>query len=231
MPSGRAIRWAGRGFYQEEYAQGGWWPLGPICRTRRRGCGRIGRGCRWGWRWRRWERYEDALAAFGAFGRILRSGEHGRRGKSGRWPLAGLREGQSRRSLAAKAWIKCGDMLKALERYEEALAAYKKVRPGLSAGAAPCRAGVGAAGPVGPDRARGGCWLGGVSLCGRAGPGGRPSGARMQAGLMSLLFDEGRYEEALAAHRFYLTAYRGVCGRGRGCRLTRPCSAKPSVCG
>ena len=41
--------------------------------------------------------------------------------------LAGLREGQSRRSMAAKAWIKRGDMLKALGRPEEALTAYKKV--------------------------------------------------------------------------------------------------------
>ena len=41
--------------------------------------------------------------------------------------VAGLREGQSRRSMAARAWIKRGDMLKALGRSEEALTAYKKV--------------------------------------------------------------------------------------------------------
>ena len=36
--------------------------------------------------------------------------------------------------------------------------------------------------------------------------------ARMQAGLMSLLFDEGHYEEALAAHRLYLTAHGEFVG-------------------
>ena len=40
--------------------------------------------------------------------------------------------------------------------------------------------------------------------------------ARMQAGLMSLLFDEGRYAEALAAHRLYLTAYSAFADGGRG---------------
>ena len=83
--------------------------------------------------------------------------------------LAGLREGQSRRTLAAKAWIKRGDMLKALGRYAEALAAYKKVsrdfpqEPQLAEQAWVRQA------SIGPDDARGGCQLGGVSLCGRAG--------------------------------------------------------------
>ena len=83
--------------------------------------------------------------------------------------LAGLREGQSRRSLAAKAWIKRGDMLEALGRYEEALAAYKKVSRDFSqephlAEQAWVRQAL-----LAQTDARGGCQLGCVSLCGRAG--------------------------------------------------------------
>ena len=98
-------------------------------------------------------------------------------------------------------------MLKALGRYEEALAAYKKVsrdfpqEPHLAEQAwvrqallAEAAHGVDASLEVyryAAEQAE------------------RPAfRARMQAGLMSLLFDEGRYEEALAAHRLYLTAYR-----------------------
>ena len=121
--------------------------------------------------------------------------------------LAGLRQGQSRRTLAAKAWIKRGDMLKALGRYAEALVAYKKVsrdfpqEPHLAEQAwvrqallAETMHGVDASLEVyryAAEQAE------------------RPAfRARMQAGLMSLLFDEGRYREALAAHRFYLASYR-----------------------
>ncbi|MDE2735374.1 MAG: tetratricopeptide repeat protein [Gemmatimonadota bacterium] len=152
------------------------------------------------------ERYEDALAAFGPLADAYDPAGMDDAEKRA-VALAGLREGQSRRSLAAKAWIKRGDMLKALERYEEALAAYKKVsrdfpqEPHLAEQAwvrqallAQTAHGVDASLEVyryAAEQAE------------------RPAfRARMQAGLMSLLFDEGRYEEALTAHQFYLTAYR-----------------------
>ena len=151
-------------------------------------------------------RYEEALAAFGPLADAYDPAGMDDAEKRA-VALAGLREGQSRRSLAAKAWIKRGDMLKALERYEEALAAYKKVsrdfaqEPPLAEQAwvrqallAQTAHGVDASLEVyryAAEQAE------------------RPAfRARMQAGLMSLLFDEGRYREALAAHRFYLTAYR-----------------------
>ena len=79
--------------------------------------------------------------------------------------LAGLREGQSRRSMAAKAWIKRGDMLKALGRSEEALAAYKKVsrdfpqEPHLAEMAWVRQA------LLARETQRGGCQSGGLSLC------------------------------------------------------------------
>ena len=152
------------------------------------------------------ERYEEALAAFGALADAYDPADMDDAEKRA-VALAGLRQGQSRRSLVAKAWIKCGDMLKALERYEEALVAYKKVsrdfpqEPPLAEQAwvrqallAQTAHGVDASLEVyryAAEQAE------------------RPAfRARMQAGLMSLLFDEGRYEEALAAHRLYLTAYR-----------------------
>ena len=151
------------------------------------------------------ERYEDALAAFGSLADAYDPAGMDDAEKRA-VALAGLRQGQSRRSLAAKAWIKRGDMLKALERYEDALAAYKKVsrdfpqEPQLAEQAwvrqallAQTTHGVDASLEVyryAAEQAE------------------RPAfRARMQAGLMSLLFDEGRYEEALAAHRLYLTAY------------------------
>ena len=152
------------------------------------------------------ERYEEALAVFGELADSYDPAGMDDAEKRA-VALAGLREGQSRRSLAAKAWIKCGDVLKALGRYAEALAAYKKVsrdfpqEPQLAEQAwvrqallAQTAHGVDASLEVyryAAEQAE------------------RPAfRARMQAGLMSLLFDEGRYEEALAAHRLYLTAYR-----------------------
>ena len=152
------------------------------------------------------ERYEDALAAFGVLADSYDPAGMDDAEKRA-VALAGLRQGQSRRSLAAKAWIKRGDMLKALGRYAEALAAYKKVsrdfpqEPHLAEQAwvrqallAQTAHGVDASLEVyryAAEQAE------------------RPAfRARMQAGLMSLLFDEGRYAEALAAHRLYLTAYK-----------------------
>ena len=151
------------------------------------------------------ERYEEALAAFGPLADSYDPADMDDAEKRA-VALAGLREGQSRRSLAAKAWIKRGDVLKALERYADALAAYKKVsrdfpqEPQLAEQAwvrqallAQTAHGVDASLEVyryAAEQAE------------------RPAfRARMQAGLMSLLFDEGRYEEALAAHRLYLTAH------------------------
>ena len=152
------------------------------------------------------EQYEEALTAFGELAATYDPAGMDDAEKRA-VALAGLREGQSRRTLAAQAHIKRGDMLKALGRYEEALAAYKKVsrdfpqEPHLAEQAwvrqallAEAAHGVDASLEVyryAAEQAE------------------RPAfRARMQAGLMSLLFDEGRYEEALAAHRLYLTAYR-----------------------
>ena len=152
------------------------------------------------------ERYEEALAAFGPLTDAYDPAGMDDAEKRA-VALAGLREGQSRRSLAAKAWIKRGDLLKALGRYEEALAAYKKVSQDF---------------PQEPQLAEQ-AWVRQALLAETmhgvdaslevyryaAEQAERPAfRARMQAGLMSLLFDEGRYVEALAAHRFYLTAYR-----------------------
>ena len=151
-------------------------------------------------------RYAEALAAFEPLAQAYDPAGMGDAEKRA-VALAGLREGQSRRALAAKAWIKCGDMLKELGRYAESLAAYKKVsrdfpqEPQLAEQAwvrqallAQTAHGVDASLDVyryAAEQAE------------------RPAfRARMQAGLMSLLFDEGRYREALAAHRLYLTAYQ-----------------------
>ena len=151
-------------------------------------------------------RYAEALAAFESLAQAYDPAGMGDAEKRA-VALAGLREGQSRRALAAKAWIKCGDMLKELGRYAESLAAYKKVsrdfpqEPQLAEQAwvrqallAQTAHGVDASLDVyryAAEQAE------------------RPAfRARMQAGLMSLLFDEGRYREALAAHRLYLTAYQ-----------------------
>ena len=149
--------------------------------------------------------YEDALAAFGPLADSYDPASMDDAEKRA-VALAGLRQGQSRRTLAAKAWIKRGDMLKALERYEDALAAYKKVSRDF---------------PQEPQLAEQ-AWVR-QALLAQAAHGvdaslevyryaaeqaERPAfRARMQAGLMSLLFDEGRYQESLAAHRLYLTVY------------------------
>ena len=150
-------------------------------------------------------RYEDALAVFARLADGYDPASMGEAEKRA-VALAGLREGQSRRLLAAKAWIKRGDMLEELERYAEALAAYKKVSRDF---------------PQESQLAEMG-WVR-QALLARTAHGvdaslevyryaaeqaERPAfRARMQAGLMSLLFDEGRYRESLAAHRLYLSAY------------------------
>ena len=114
------------------------------------------------------ERYEEALAVFGELADAFDPAGMDDAEKRA-VALAGLREGQSRRSLAAKAWIKHGDMLKVLGRYAEALAAYKKVsrdfpqEPHLAEQAWVRQA------LLAQTDARGGCQLGCVSLCGRAG--------------------------------------------------------------
>ena len=151
-------------------------------------------------------RYAEALAAFEPLANAYDPASMGDEEKRA-VALAGLREGQSRRSLAAKAWIKRGDMLKELGRYAESLAAYKKVSRDF---------------PQEPQLAEQ-AWVRQALLAHTAHgvdasldvyryaaeQAERPAfRARMQAGLMSLLFDEGRYREALAAHRLYLTAYQ-----------------------
>ena len=152
------------------------------------------------------ERYEEALAVFGELADSYDPAGMDDAEKRA-VALAGLREGQSRRSLAAKAWIKCGDVLKALGRYAEALAAYKKVSRDFSqepqlAEQAWVRQALLAQTAHGVDASL-------EVYRYAAEQAERPAfRARMQAGLMSLLFDEGRYREALAAHRLYLTAYR-----------------------
>lgn len=149
--------------------------------------------------------YEEALAAFGELAHTYDPAGMDAAEKRA-VALAGLRQGQSRRTLAATAWIKRGDMLEELGRYDEALVAYKKVSQDF---------------PQEPQLAEQ-AWVR-QALLAEAAHGvdaslevyryaaeqaERPAfRARMQAGLMSLLFDEGRYEEALAAHGLYLTAY------------------------
>lgn len=151
-------------------------------------------------------RYAEALAAFEPLADAYDPAGMGDEEKRA-VALAGLREGQSRRTLAAKAWIKRGDMLKELGRYAESLAAYKKVSRDF---------------PQEPQLAEQ-AWVRQALLAHTAHgvdasldvyryaaeQAERPAfRARMQAGLMSLLFDEGRYRESLAAHRLYLTAYQ-----------------------
>ena len=160
------------------------------------------------------ERYEDALAAFGPLADAYDPASMDDAEKRA-VALAGLREGQSRRSLAAKAWIKRGDMLKALGRYEEALAAYKKVsrdfaqEPHLAEQAwvrqallAQTAHGVDASLEVyryAAEQAE------------------RPAfRARMQAGLMSLLFDEGPLRGGAGGASVLPDGVQGVCGGGRG---------------
>lgn len=125
--------------------------------------------------------------------------------------LAGLREGQSRRSLCAKAWNKRGDVLKALGRYPEALAAYRKVGEAFPeeeslAEAAWARQALLARQAEGADAA--------IAVYRYAAEQARRPGfrARMQAGLMTVLFEEGRYAAALQAHRLYLEVYGGETG-------------------
>ena len=122
--------------------------------------------------------------------------------------LVGLREGQSRRSLAAKGWIKRGDVLKMLGRFEEALEAYRKVGEAFPeeqhiAEMAWVRQALLAQKAQGTDAA--------LEVYRYATEKAERMGfrARMQAGLMSLLFEEERYQEALGAHRLFLEAYGG----------------------
>ncbi len=150
-------------------------------------------------------RYEDALAVFARLADGYDPAGMGDAEKRA-VALAGLREGQSRRLLAAKAWIERGDVLKELERYAEALAAYKKVsrdfpQESQLAEMAWVRQALLAAVAHGVDASL-------EVYRYAAEQAERPAfRARMQAGLMSLLFDEGRYRESLAAHRLYLSAY------------------------
>ena len=150
-------------------------------------------------------RYEEALAVFELLADSYDPAGMNYEEKTA-VALAGLREGQSRRSMAAKAWIKRGDMLKALGRPEEALTAYKKVSRDFSqephlAEMAWVRQALLARETQGADASLA-VYRYAAEKAER--PGFR---ARMQAGLMSLLFDEGHYQEALASHRLYLTAH------------------------
>lgn len=120
--------------------------------------------------------------------------------------LAGLREGQSRRALVARAWIKRGDLLAALDRPQEALTAYRQVTERFVqeeelAEAAWVRQALLAQQTDGVEAAVA-VYRYGSEQATR--PGFR---ARLQAGLMTLLFEQGRYAEAAAAHRLYLAAY------------------------
>ena len=122
--------------------------------------------------------------------------------------LAGLREGQSRRSIAAKAWVKRGDVLKGLGRYEQADRAYQTVIDGFPreeqlVEMAWVRRGLLAEEREGTEAA--------IAVYRLAGERSERAGfqARMQAARMSLLFEADRYGEALAAHRLYLDHYAG----------------------
>ncbi|MEW6755106.1 MAG: tetratricopeptide repeat protein [Candidatus Latescibacterota bacterium] len=151
------------------------------------------------------ERWEEALAAFTALAEAYDPTAMTEDQRTA-VELAGLREGQSRRSLCAKAWIKRGDVLKAQGRHTEALAAYRKVgeafpeEEGL-AETAWVRQALLARQAEGADAA--------VAVYRYASEQAPRLAfrARMQAGLMTVLFEEGRYAEALAAHRLYLDVY------------------------
>ena len=150
-------------------------------------------------------RYEEALAAFSELAGRYDPASMSFEEKTSA-ALAGLREGHSRRSVAAKAWIKRGDLLQRLGRVEEAARAYEKVCNAFSdethlAEQAWIRRALAAWETAGREAA--------LALYRRASERiDRPAfRARMQAGLMSLLFEEGRYEEALDGHRLYLQEY------------------------
>ena len=150
-------------------------------------------------------RLEEALALFAALAESYDPGSMSFEERTA-VALAGLREGQSRRTLAARAWIKRGEVLAALGRFEEALAAYKKLGEDFPqeerlTELAWVRQAALARQTDGPE--------GALAVYRYAGErAGRPVfRARMQAELMTLLFEEERYEEALAAHRLYLAAY------------------------
>ena len=131
--------------------------------------------------------------------------------------LSGLREGESRRLLAAKAWVKKGDMHRRLGELPAALDAYRKVTGEFAAQTSLAETawlrlaeverqanGVEAALAV---------YRYGAETAGR-----EPFRGRMQAGLMSLLFAEGRYAESLAAHLLYLASY-GAVAEAAGVRV------------
>ena len=151
------------------------------------------------------QRYPEALAAFSALAQSYDPASMNEDTQT-QTALAGLREGQSRRSLAAKAWLKQGDVLKVLGRVEEALAAYQKVGESFPqeerlAEMAWVRQALLAQETQGLEAA--------LAVYRYAAEQSQRPGfqARMQAGVMSLLFEEEKYEEALAAHQLYVQAY------------------------
>ena len=157
------------------------------------------------------ERQGEYAAALQAFDRLARSRDpegmsHREQAEAA---LSGLREGESRRLLAAKAWVKKGDMHRRLGELPAALAAYRKVAGEFAAQTAPAETawlrlaeverqanGVDAALAV---------YRYGAETAAR-----EPFRGRLQAGLMTLLFEEGRYAESLAAHLLYLASYGAV---------------------
>ncbi|MFH1566866.1 MAG: tetratricopeptide repeat protein, partial [Gemmatimonadota bacterium] len=155
-------------------------------------------------------RTEEALAEFARLGDAYNPTAMTEEEKT-EVALAGLREGQSRRSIAAKAWLKRGDVLKGLGRYEEADQAYQTVIDGFGreeelVEMAWVRRGLLAGEREGNEAA--------MAVYRLAGERSERAGfqARMQAAMMSLLFEAERYGEALAAHRLYLAQYAGHGG-------------------
>ena len=164
----------------------------------------------WGLALEKLERWEEALGVFTELAEVYDRSTMSFEEQT-QVALAGLREGQSRRSLAAKAWIKRGDVLKELERWEEALGAYRKVGETFPeeqhlAEKAWGRQALLARDAQGVDAA--------LAVYRYATEQAERMGfrARMQAGEMSLLFEEGRYREALDAHRLYLDVYGEMTG-------------------
>ena len=122
------------------------------------------------------KRYEEALAVFGELADTYDPASMDDAEKTGcglgrtaRRAVAALAGGQSLDQ--ARGYAKgIGPLWRGTGRVQEG-------QPGLSAGAAARRAGLGAAGAFSPDHTRGGCQLGGVSLCCGAGRAAGFSGA------------------------------------------------------
>ena len=119
--------------------------------------------------------------------------------------LAALREGHSRRRIAAKAWIKRGDLL-GTGNLEEAVASYRTVETGFSSEEDLAEMAWSRHGRL---MVEAGSPKDGVAVYRLAGEQSSRRGfqARMHAAVMNLYFEEGRYREAAEWHRAFIEGY------------------------